>query len=208
MAIRAVIFDLGGVLAYHPSEDQIAAAAALCDLPPAEFVHVFWKDRIDYDAGQDPLVYWRGVAELAGRTFDDVLIEEMMRREIDFWSKVDDRLLNWIAQLREAGVKTGILSNLPRPLALHLRSNGFLKHFDQVTFSCELGVTKPQRAIYEHSVGGLKLAPGDALFLDDRPENVEGARGAGLESELYVSFEDFLEIPPRYGLPAPVALRQ
>jgi putative hydrolase of the HAD superfamily len=204
MAIRAVIFDYGGVLAYHPSKDQIAAAAALCDLPPAEFVRALWAHRLDYDAGMDPLVYWQGVAELVGRTFDDALIAEMMKREIDFWSRLDHRVLNWIAQLRADGVKTGILSNLPRPLAARLRTDGFVKHFDHVTFSCELSTTKPQSPIYEHAVAGLSLAPADTLFLDDRPENVAGARAVGLESELYTSWEDFLEIPARYGLPAPL----
>ena len=208
MAIRAVIFDYGGVLAFHPSKEQVAEAAALCDLSPAEFVRVLWARRLDYDAGLDPQVYWRQVASLADRQFDDALIAEMMRREIDFWSRLDDRVLNWIAQLRTSGLKTGILSNLPHPLAARLRSNGFLTHFDQITFSCDLGVTKPQRAIYEHPVGGLGVAPEEALFLDDRPENVAGAREAGLASELYVSWEDFLEIPARYGLPEPVALRQ
>ncbi len=208
MAIRAVIFDYGGVLAFHPLQDQIAAAAGLCDLTPAEFWRVFWVRRMVYDAGMDPQVYWRGVAELAGRTFDDALIAEMKRREIDFWSRVDDRVLEWIAQLRASGIRTGILSNLPRPLAAHLRATGFVRHFDQVTFSCELGVTKPQRAIYEHAVGGLNISPGEALFLDDRTENVDGALAAGLEAERYNFWDGFLEIPARYGLPEPVALRQ
>lgn len=206
MAIRAVIFDYGGVLAFHPSKDQIAAAAGLCDLSTAEFVRVLWARRIDYDAGLDPLDYWRDVAQKAGRSFDDALIAEMMRREIDFWSVIDSRVIDWIAQLREAGIQTGILSNLPRPLAAGLRASDFTRHFDQVTFSCELGCTKPRREIYEHAVRGLGCAPGEALFLDDRPENVEGARAAGLQSELYASWEDFLEIPARYGLP--LALRQ
>lgn len=206
MAIQAVIFDYGGVLAFHPSKTQIAAAAALCGLTPEEFVRVFWAHRIEYDAGMDPLTYWQGVAELAGTTFSDALIAELRVREIDFWSCLDGRVLDWIANLQSGGLRTGILSNLPHPLAEELRAIEFVKHFDQVTFSCELGVTKPNRAIYEHAVNGLDLPPGDILFLDDRPDNVDGARAAGLQSELYVSWEEFAEIPERYGLP--LALRQ
>jgi hypothetical protein len=45
------------------------------------------------------------------------------------------------------------------------------------------------------------------LFLDDRIENIDGAREAGLEAELFVSWEDFVgEIAGRYGLPAPERL--
>jgi FMN phosphatase YigB (HAD superfamily) len=42
------------------------------------------------------------------------------------------------------------------------------------------------------------------LFLDDREENVEGARAVGLQAELYSVWEDLSEnIAPRYGLPLP-----
>jgi len=128
----------------------------------------------------------------------------MIEHEIGFWSRFDDRALGWTHQLRAAGVRTGILSNLPRPLGNRLReTDGFLKHFDHVTFSFELGIVKPQREIYDDAVRGLNVKPAEALFLDDRPENVEGAREAGLHSELFTTWEEFAaETPERYGLPA------
>lgn len=203
MAIRAVIFDYGGVICFHPTKEQIADAARLCDITPDQFVRALWKHRLTYDAGQQPLDYWNNVADLMGRAFDDAMIAQMIDREIDFWSRLDDRVLAWIDELRRQGFRTGILSNLPIPLGARLRSNGLLQHFDHVTFSFELGFTKPDRAIYEHAVAGLAIAPAEALFLDDRPENVEGARAAGLVSELYTTWESFVEIPARYNLPAP-----
>jgi putative hydrolase of the HAD superfamily len=205
--INAVIFDYGGVLCFHPTEDQIARAAAKCGLPPAELVRAMWKKRIAYDAGQSPNEYWSEVARIAGSTFDDNTIAQMVECEIDFWGRFDDRALSWIHQLRASGARTGILSNLPSPLGAHLRTrDGFLDHFDHVTFSFELNVVKPQREIYEHAVRGLNIAPDQALFLDDRPENIEGARAAGLHAELYSTWEEFVkETPARYGLPAPPA---
>ena len=202
MGIRAVIFDFGGVICFHPTKEQIAEAARLFEVSPDEFVRALWKNRLRYDAGQHPGEYWRDAAALMNRTLDDAMIEEMIRREIDFWSRFDDRVLNWIDRLRAAGVRTGILSNLPIPLGGRLRSNGLLKHFDHVTFSSELGCTKPERRIYEHAVEGLAIAPEEALFLDDRHENVAGAREAGLHSELYTTWEDFLGVPDRYALPS------
>jgi putative hydrolase of the HAD superfamily len=210
MKIDAVIFDYGGVLCFHPTEEQIARAAAICALDPAEFVRALWKNRIAYDAGQDPHDYWTEVARIAGRTFTDPLIAQMIGCEIDFWGRFDTRPLDRIHQLRASGARTGILSNLPRPLGAHLRQrNGFLDHFDHVTFSFELNVVKPQREIYEHAVQGLNIAPEQALFLDDRIENIEGARAAGLHAELYSTWEEFVkETPARYGLPAPAVARR
>ncbi len=129
----------------------------------------------------------------------------MVRREIDFWSRYDDRVIAWIGELRAQGLRTGILSNLPQPLGEHLRiDRRLLKHFDYITFSNELKVIKPEAAIYQHMIHGLGIAPEDGLFLDDRPENVEGARAVGLHAELFNSWEDLLEgAPQRYALPVP-----
>jgi putative hydrolase of the HAD superfamily len=200
--VKAVIFDFGGVLCFHPSKEQIARASAECGMEPREFVAALWKNRLVYDGGLDPYEYWRGVAEIAGRTFDDALIARMIEYEIDFWSKLDERMLAWVGALRAGGFKTAILSNLPRPLGARLRQrDGFLERFDHITFSFELGVVKPQREIYDDAVRGVGVAAGDALFIDDRPENIEGAHTAGLQAELYSAWENFRDVPARYGLP-------
>jgi len=202
MPIRGVIFDFGGVLCFHPTKQQIATAAELCGVSSEDFVRSLWKHRLKYDAGQEPLEYWRTCASLMGREFDDAHIATMIEHEIGFWSTLDDRMLRWVDELRASGYRTGILSNLPSPLGARLRArDGFLDRFDHVTFSFELGCVKPQREIYEHAVRGLGVAPEEALFIDDRPENIEGARAAGLHAELYSKWGDFGEVPARYGLP-------
>jgi putative hydrolase of the HAD superfamily len=210
MTVRAVIFDFGGVLCFHPTDAQIAGAACACGLPVADFLHAFWANRHAYDAGEiGPDTYWRAVAETAGRAFADDLVAELTQREIDFWSRYDGRVLAWAAQLRSHGLRAGILSNMPQPLGAHLRATRtLLDYFDHITFSYELRVVKPQAAIYEDALRGLAVAPAEALFLDDRPENVEGARAVGLQAELYVSWEQFLQDAlGRYGLPVPIAVK-
>src|SRR5579863_6304329 len=199
--IRGAIFDYGGVVCFHPTAEQIAEAAGLCDVSSEVFVRSLWKNRLRYDAGQPPYEYWREAARLMDRSIDGALLAEMIRREIDFWMRLDQRMLGWIDQLRAAGVRVGLLSNLPSPLGGRVRSNGLLKHFDHVTLSFELGCTKPDRRIYEHAVEGLGIDAEEALFLDDRPENVAGARAAGLASELYTNWQEFAGVPERYGLP-------
>lgn len=204
MKIRAVIFDFGGVLCFHPERPAIARAAEACGVEYDRFLRAMWKDRLKYDAGQEPREYWTGVAAQTGASFDEAMIGQMIEHEIEFWSRYDERVFAWVDALRAGGIRTGILSNLPRPLGERLRAtNGFLEHFDQVTFSYELRLVKPQRAIYEHAVQGLGVAPVEALFLDDREENIEGAREAGLNAELFTSWEEFVrDVPARWGLPA------
>src|SRR5579871_5095869 len=110
MKIRSVIFDFGGVLCLHPTTAQITQAALACGVPAETFLDAFWSLRVPYDAGDfSPREYWTAVAKSLNRTFDDDLIEEMVRREIDFWSHFDQRVLDWVTTLRANGLRTGIL---------------------------------------------------------------------------------------------------
>ncbi len=177
-------------------------------LPVDEFLRAIWKDRLPYDGGISPQEYWRGVAAHASTEFDDSLIERMVGHEIGFWNTFDARVLEWIKTLRASGFTVGILSNLPHPIATNLRGTpGFLEHFDHVTFSCDLRLFKPQAAIYEHSFRGLGVAPEETLFIDDKQENVDGARAVGMNAELFTTWEEFVKyVPARYGLPAPASI--
>ena len=205
MKIQAVIFDFGGVICFPPSPEQWQEAASFCGCDASAFQAAFWEGRDGYDAGEDPRLYWRSVGVRLGRNFDDAAIDALIEREIRFWSRFDDRVLGWARNLRSHGVRTGILSNLPRPLGEHLKTlPGFLNHFDEITFSYELGVVKPDAPIYRSAIGGLSIDPAEALFLDDRPSNVEGARAVGLSAEIFTTWEDFLaKDREKHGLPAP-----
>ncbi len=204
--VRAVIFDFGGVLCFPPDDARWRRAAETAGLPVADFMNAFWAHRIRYDAGLcRPEEYWQTVAHTAGTRFDENRIPELVRVEIELWNNYDSRLFQWTTQLRAAGYRTAILSNLPRPLGEELRATpGFLDHFDHVTFSYELQKVKPQPEIYLDTIQGLGVEPSQALFLDDRPDNVEGALAVGMKALRYSTWEDFV-VGGRahYNLPAP-----
>jgi putative hydrolase of the HAD superfamily len=207
---RAVIFDFGGVLCFHPSEERFARIAALFGISTLELLQIFWANRLPYDAGAlDARAYWRYVAETAGLVFDEAQLPVLTRYEVELWDDFDERILGWAARLQAEGVRTAILSNLPRSIGDALRATpGFLDPFDHVTFSYELGITKPDPAIYRDALRGVDVAPEEALFLDDKLENIEGARAVGLLGELYTTWEDFLAGGlQRYDLPSPSLLQ-
>jgi len=202
--VRAVIFDFGGVLCFHPDDPRWQRAAKAAGMPVDAFQRAFWADRIEYDAGRiEPAAYWRKVI---GPAFDESRLPELIRCEIELWNNYDQRVFDWIRQLKNAGHPTAILSNLPRVLGEELRRTpGFLDPFDHVTFSYELQEVKPQAPIYLDAIAGLQIHPAQGLFLDDKPENIAGAGTVGLQAELYSSWEDFVRrgVPAAYGLPAP-----
>ena len=193
MGLRAVIFDFGNVICFPVAPEKIARAAADCGLSVEQFWNAFWVPRLDYDAGlMEPEEYWNAVAAAAGTRFDPSLLPALIRHEIEFWNEFDKRVLAWIKALRASGIRTGLLSNLPRVLGEALRTTpGFLEHFDHVTFSYELRMVKPAAAIYRHAVDGLDVAPADALFIDDKQVNVDGALAVGLQAKLFTTWEEF-----------------
>jgi putative hydrolase of the HAD superfamily len=210
-SIEAVIFDFGGVLCAHPEEHRFIPMAELLNADPRKFRQAFWHHRIPYDAGLESEEYWALVADHLGCDWNRDLLPKLVEYEVDLWNHFDDQVLEFAAHLQARGYGTAILSNLPRPLGERLRViPGFLNAFDHHTFSFELNMVKPDPAIYRHAIEGLGVAPHQALFLDDKPENVEGARKAGLFGELYEEWGLFEEeVAPRYGLPLPgVARRQ
>src|SRR5579863_9102597 len=201
---QAVIFDFGGVLCFHPPEERFTPIAEVFGLKTRDLLTLFWANRPAYDAGRlDARAYWSGIAQGAGQKLDETLLPALVRREVELWNHYDQRVLSWAAQLRAGGFRTAILSNLPRALGEELRATpGFLDPFERVVFSYELELLKPEPEIYEAAIGGLGVAPQDALFLDDRPENIAGARAVGLEAEVFQSWEEFREgALRRYGLP-------
>ena len=188
----------------------MAEIAYFLKADPAEFRHAFWQHRIPYDAGMEEAEYWSTVVDQLGLSWDPLQLPLLVKYEVELWNQFDERMLKFVAHLQSRGYSTGILSNLPRPLGETLRAHPtFLDPFDHQTFSYELGVVKPAEAIYRHAIEGLGVAPEQALFLDDRPENIEGAREVGLQAELYTAWEDMSEnITPRYGLPLPAVARR
>lgn len=198
--IRAVIFDFGNVLCFPPSPQKIAQAGEFCGMSEPAFLEAFWKERLKYDAGRlTPLEYWTTVTNAA---FAQANLARLIEIEVAFWTDYDDRPLRWIAALRAAGVRVGMLSNLPQVLAEDLRTKDYFRHFDHVTLSYERLTVKPQAAIYRHAVDGVGVAAEEVLFLDDKLPNVHGAIDAGLRAELFTTWEEFLErdVPGLYGL--------
>jgi FMN phosphatase YigB (HAD superfamily) len=64
-------------------------------------------------------------------------------------------------------------------------SFGFLDRFDGIVVSGEEGLLKPDPGIYRLLLNRYGLAAADCLFIDDVPENLEGARAVGMQAYLF-----------------------
>jgi putative hydrolase of the HAD superfamily len=182
----------------HPAE--IAAMAAILHLPRERFAEIYWRYRLAYDEGKlDPVEYWNKFGQVT-----PAQIEQLNGLDGRSWTYPDPVMPDWARQLRETGFRIALLSNMPFTVRDAVLGCEWLPEFDQRTFSCELRISKPAPEIYGHCLRGLGVAAEDALFLDDRPENVQGAEAVGLHGILFTSAGDLAaQLAGGFDIPAP-----
>ncbi len=100
---------------------------------------------------------------------------------------VHEGVIARIRELREQGYRVGLLTNNVREGSAAWRAKIPVDElFDAVVDSCEVGMRKPNPAIYQLALDQLGVTdPSTAVFIDDAPGNVEGARRAGLHALLF-----------------------
>jgi putative hydrolase of the HAD superfamily len=106
--------------------------------------------------------------------------------------RYDEVMWEWIDQLRGAGKRVAMLSNMPLELGAALKASDKLSRFDQVTLSYEVHSVKPEPTIYEHCLEGIGTAPEETMFLDDRIANVQGAELLGIRAIQFLDRDDVL----------------
>lgn len=189
------IFDYGGVLVHHQTEADQERLAKIAEVAKDAFTEAYWSDRLDYDKGlMSAEEYWQALSSRAGgRSLKQSQIDQLVELDSVSWMQFDEVMWNWIDQLRGAGKRVAMLSNMPRDLgeALKVKTDK-LSVFDQVTLSYEVHSVKPEPAIYEHCLEGIGTPPEQTLFLDDRIANVQGAELLGIRAIQFLDRDDVL----------------
>jgi epoxide hydrolase-like predicted phosphatase len=185
MTIRAVVFDIGGVL----------------EITPDLGITPLWESRLGLAAGeldQRMLDAWRG-GSIGTITLDDV--HQALRDRLglddtqleafmaDLWREYlgtpNTELIDFARRLRPR-YRTGILSNsFVGAREREQQAYGFEDLVDEIVYSHEAGMSKPDPRIYALACARLDVSPQEAVFLDDSEVCVAGARQAGLHAVCY-----------------------
>ncbi len=204
--ITTVILDFGGVLGLPQDPVRAAAMAALCRLSVEEFFRLYFRDRLELDRGTlSTDAYWTQIFREAGVTPTAELISRIEEEDSLGWTRINRAVVAWAEELRAAGYSTAILSNMPCDKLAWIRKNpscDWLVDFPVAVFSCEHRLVKPELAIYQRCLDLLGREPGECLFLDDSPINVEGGRAAGIHSLQFLTAADAAPVlSGTWGLP-------
>ena len=187
MVIRAVVFDIGGVL----------------EITPDLGVDRLWETRLGLPAGEILVRMrdiWRG-GSIGTITLDDV--HEALRDRLglddqklaqymaDLWREylgtANTELIEYASELRPR-YRTGIVSNsFVGAREREQAAYGFEGLVEDIVYSHEVGFSKPDPRIYALICSRLSVSPEEMVFLDDSDVCVAGARDAGIHAVRYQS---------------------
>jgi epoxide hydrolase-like predicted phosphatase len=188
MTIRAVAFDIGGVLErVAPQQDWLDPWRERLGLGPAGFASALARVDPDGRIGTGALTeaaYRQRFADALG--LSSAQTNEFMA---DMWSwycgELDQELMTFAASLRPR-CATAILSNSADGARREEQArHSFAEAFDVIIYSHEVGLVKPDSRIYALLCAGLNVPAADLVFLDDMPENVEAACRFGIRGILH-----------------------
>lgn len=188
--IEAVFFDFGGVFIGSPFAAVDRAAARLGHDPSELLELVFGSYAADTDHPWHRLERGEvsfddargGISQLAvERGWGDidpiVVLSEMSGEGLE----VREYMVDAVRSLRQQGIKTGVITNNVAEFGALWR--GLIpvdSLFDDVVDSSDVGVRKPNAAIFHLACERLDVSPGSSAFIDDFQGNVDGAISAGL----------------------------
>lgn len=173
--MKNIVFDLGRVVfAQNPnksSEEFRRFFSYVAQSPMPQF----W---VDYDMGVSS--FDKVVSDLSAyREVDEEYTRSMILASISRQETIipTEALIH---DLKAAGYKLYVLSNMSREFIDYLRQQPVYKYFDGEVISCEEGVVKPMPQIYNILIQRYELDVDHTMFIDDRIENVEVAKTLGI----------------------------
>jgi putative hydrolase of the HAD superfamily len=189
-AIKAVLFDFGGVLAEEGFRDGLVALATEQGLDVQNMPEQGM--RAVYDSGfvlghGTAADFWTLLRHRTGLVGDDELLSERILRGFVLrpW------MITLVQQLHERGYVTGILSDQTHWLDDLDARTPFKRCFDRVYNSYYLGKGKRDPSLFSNVAADLGLSPSAILFVDDDAGNVARAQAAGLQAIQYTDRADF-----------------
>jgi len=183
--IRHIVFDIGRVLLHYDPNLPFSRLIPDADERKWFFANVCTHDwNLEQDRGRT----WEEAEALLIAEYPDHAdnIRNFRRHWHDMVPHAYDDSVAIMVGLIESGRDVTMLTNFAADTFTEARQRfDFLDRPRGVTVSGEIGLIKPDRAIYDPHVASFGLEPAATLFIDDSQKNVDGARAAGWQAVLF-----------------------
>ncbi len=200
MAIKAIVFDIGGILETIPEggdptsrfPQMLARWERRLDLTPVALSEtIAMMDTRLKSAGKDGALgtcsYDEWVGELRATTgWDEATTDAFMDDHWDTYiGEPNPELTAYFTSLRPR-YKTALLSNsFVGAREREQAARGFEDMADLIIYSHEVGLAKPDPRIYALTCERLGIRPAEMIFLDDSPGHIAAARAFGIHGVVF-----------------------
>ena len=190
--IKAVIFDIGGILE-RPFDDVVfPELARMLGIPERRLRQE--RAAVGVALSEGRLTLREFYAGLGGEGTPAADADAVVSRHLALYAAatvpLDARVLALIGELRRRHV-VACLTNTEVEVGRFNRERGLYRPFDRAFLSTELGLHKPTRAIFERVLAELRCAPDETVFTDDNLDNTVGARATRMHAIHYQGFDGF-----------------
>ncbi len=185
--IKSVIFDWGGVLIDNPAPGLMRHCAKALHVTKEDYTRTHSKFADDFYKGlicED--TFWEKICSELNVPKPKVRSLWTEAFKANYMPKAD--MFSMAASLQENGYRTAVLSNTEVPAMQYFLQQRY-DMFDVLVFSCAEGVKKPDRKIYELTLEKLGSQPEQSVFIDDKPEYINGAKEVGINTVLFQNID-------------------
>jgi len=174
--IRFAYFDLGGVVfKFSGGLETISSRLGI----PLASIESYWRAQDDQIClGKlTPQDFWVNLVSHFGRGEKDMNFLEMW---IDHFEAISETH-GAMEELQSNGVQIGLLTNIYPSVLEKAIEKGYIPQlpYHSVIQSCEVGLVKPDKQIFELALKPINYLPSEVILIDDREENIEVARTLG-----------------------------
>lgn len=186
---RIVVFDYGEVISVIPSEqDRRALEFIVAPSRPEALWRSYWRHRPALDQGTMTVEdYWLAIERDLGQRWSEAQRHDLWLTDFRSWLAVNTDVLDVLIDLRRGGTRMALLSNAGPDFSSYYRYGMLGRYFERVFTSGELGVLKPDPAIFTAVLHALDVSAPDVVFVDDRAVNVASAENLGMTGHVFTT---------------------
>jgi putative hydrolase of the HAD superfamily len=173
--IKAVLFDFGGVLTESGKRGFIGETLSQLYGTDKPIDMGAWRYKM-YTGQADDDAFFAALDQQYGGPVSKQMFLDLVHHEFHPAKAV----YAMAARLRDAGIRTGILSNIFGMNAHELQRQGWYDGFEPLILSFKEGYAKPDPQLYEIALKRLGLTADEVLFVDDQDVCLDQAQRSGL----------------------------
>lgn len=185
--IKAVVFDMFETLVTH-FESPVYMAKQICEdigITEQKFREIWDKTDEDRTLGKKSLEEVIEAILRANNCYScelfEMIIEKRKQSKVECFNHIHSEITPMLTAIKEMNIKVGLITNCYFEERDVIQNSVLFDYFDAVCMSCELGLSKPDVAIFQKCTQALEVAPDECLYVGDGGSfELESAQALGM----------------------------